>query len=200
MLNTHTHTHTWPGPGALEGKRKKKADTNDGQKAKTVQAGDGNKRTSRTNLRGETDLNSTGHTPKPHNTLQRGTGEELGTEWGIVGDEREATTKLIARTQFIPKVLCVIPKRDRGQIQPHGHKQLFKFHRIRCTICSASPETKETIPAGKGHACCLLCHAEMQKVGAAATKMEFLVVQGGFTVAEVHLPRFSRDNRTSGTT
>ena len=54
-----THIHT-PGRSRvnLKGKRKKKAD---GQKAKTAQGG-GNERTSRTNLRGETDLTKTEHT------------------------------------------------------------------------------------------------------------------------------------------
>ena len=65
----------------LKGKRKEKADTDDGQKARTAQAGEGNERTSRTNLRGETDLTKTEHTPKPHDTLRRSTGEELGTSW-----------------------------------------------------------------------------------------------------------------------
>ena len=35
--------------------------------------GEGNKRTSKTNLHGETDLTKTAHTPKPHDTLRRGT-------------------------------------------------------------------------------------------------------------------------------
>ena len=69
---THTHTHPAGAGSTLKGKRKKKADTNDGQKAKTAQGGEGNKRTSRTNLHGETDLTGTAHTPKPHDTLQRG--------------------------------------------------------------------------------------------------------------------------------
>ena len=92
MLHTHAHTHT-PGRSRVnpKGKRKKKTDTNDGQKAKTTHGGEENKRTSRTNLHGETDLTSTGHTPKPHDTLQRGTGEELGTEWGLVDDGGETT-------------------------------------------------------------------------------------------------------------
>jgi predicted metal-binding protein len=50
---------------------------------------------------------------------------------------------------------------------PQWHKQLllFKFQRIRCTICSASPDTKKTIPAGRGHAVafCRSCHASHQK-------------------------------------
>ena len=78
-----THIHT-PGRSRvnLKGKGKKKADTDDGQKAKTAQGGEGNERTSRTNLHGETDLTKTEHTPKPHDTLRRGTKGELGTKWG----------------------------------------------------------------------------------------------------------------------
>ena len=142
----HTHTHPARAGSTLKGKRKK-ADTNDGQKAKTAQGGEGNKRTSRTNLRGETDLNSTGHTPHKH--ITEGTGGRIRDRMGISWWQKRSNKKIIARTQFIPKVPCVIPKGDRGQIQPHGHKQLFKFNRIRCTICSTSPNTKETIPAGK---------------------------------------------------
>ena len=77
-------THTPPaGAGStLKGKRKKKANTDDGQKARTEQGGEGNKRTSKTNLHGETDLTKTAHTPKPHDTLRRGTRGKLGTKWG----------------------------------------------------------------------------------------------------------------------
>ena len=80
---THTRTHTHPaGTGStLKGKRKKKRTQRTGQGQNSA-GGEGNKRTSRTNLHGETDLTNTEHTPEPHNTLPRGTGEELGTEWG----------------------------------------------------------------------------------------------------------------------
>ena len=44
--------------------------------------GEGNKRNSKTNLHGETDLTKTAHTPKPHDTLRRGTRGKLGTKWG----------------------------------------------------------------------------------------------------------------------
>ena len=79
------HTHT-PGRSRVNPERQEeeKADTNDGQKAKNS-AGGGGERTdiqTRTNLHSETDLTKTGHTPKPHDTLQGGTGEELRTEWG----------------------------------------------------------------------------------------------------------------------
>jgi len=78
----HTHTHPAGAGSTLKGKRKKKADTNDGQRAKTAQGGEGNRRTSKANLHGETDLTKTAHTPQPHDTLRRGTRGELGTKWG----------------------------------------------------------------------------------------------------------------------
>ena len=79
MLHTHTPDRSRVNP---ERQEVEKADTDDGQQAETAQGGEGNERTSRTNLRGETDLPQTEHTPKPHDTLRRGTREELGTKWG----------------------------------------------------------------------------------------------------------------------
>ena len=57
---------------------------------------------------------------------------------------------------------------------PNWHKTAFKVQRIRCTTCFTSPETKETTPAGKGHACCLhlLMPCIMSKAEAAGTKVE----------------------------
>jgi hypothetical protein len=83
-----THTHTPGGAGTTpKGKRSKKADTNDGQKGQNNAGEEGNKRTSRTNLHGETDLTNTEHTPKPHNTLQRGTGDNWGPNGELVDEE-----------------------------------------------------------------------------------------------------------------
>ena len=65
LFRCYTHTHPAGAGSTLKGKRKKKADTNDGQRAKTAQGGEGNRRTSKTNLHGETDLTKTEHTPKP---------------------------------------------------------------------------------------------------------------------------------------
>ena len=76
---THTPDRSRVNP---ERQEVEKADTDDGQHAETAQGGEGNERTSRTNLRGETDLPQTEHTPKPHDTLRRGTREEVGTKWG----------------------------------------------------------------------------------------------------------------------
>ena len=54
--DTQTHRHTAEAGSTLKGKRKKKADTDDGPTSKTAQGGEGNRRTSGTNLHGETDL------------------------------------------------------------------------------------------------------------------------------------------------
>ena len=92
LFRCYTHTHT---PGRSRVNPERQEETKSGHKRRAEgqnqRGGEGNKGTSRTNLRGETDLTSTGHTPKPHNTLQRGTGEELGTKWGLVGDGSETT-------------------------------------------------------------------------------------------------------------
>ena len=82
MLHTHTHTHPAGAGSTLKGKRKKKADTRRANGQKQRMGGEGNRRTSGTNLHGETDLTKTAHTPKPHDTLRRGTRGKLGTKWG----------------------------------------------------------------------------------------------------------------------
>ena len=70
-----THTHTHPAEPAEPGKpwkaRGRKKRTHDGQTAKNSAGGEGNRRTSGTNLHGETDLTKTEHTPKPNDTLRR---------------------------------------------------------------------------------------------------------------------------------
>ena len=77
------YTHT-PGRAGktLKGKRKKKADTRRADGQKTAQGGEENKRTSGTNLHGETDLTKTAHTPKPHDTLRRGTRGKIRDQMG----------------------------------------------------------------------------------------------------------------------
>ena len=67
------HTHTRPEPGQPERQEEEKSGHTKGKRPKTAQGGEGNRRTSGTNLHGETDLNKTAHTPKPHDTLRRGT-------------------------------------------------------------------------------------------------------------------------------
>ena len=82
LFRCYTHTHPAGAGSTLKGKRKKKADTRRANGQKQRRGGKGNRRTSGTNLHGETDLTKTAHTPKPHNTLRRGTRGKLGTKWG----------------------------------------------------------------------------------------------------------------------
>ena len=72
LLRCYIHTHPAGAGSTLKGKKKKKRTQTTGNQAETAQGGEGNERTSRTNLRGETDLTKTEHTPKPHDTLRRG--------------------------------------------------------------------------------------------------------------------------------
>ena len=76
---THTPGRSRVNPERQEEEKKR---THEGQTAKNSAGGEGNRRTSRTNLHGETDLTKTAHTPKPHDTLRRGTRGKLGTKWG----------------------------------------------------------------------------------------------------------------------
>ena len=72
MLHTHTPGQSRVNP---ERQEEEKSGHTKGKRPKTAQGGEGNRRTSGTNLHGETDLTKTAHTPKPHDTLRRGTGE-----------------------------------------------------------------------------------------------------------------------------
>ena len=65
---THTHPAEPGKPWKARGRKKR---THDGPTAKNSTGGEGNRRTSGTNLHGETDLTKTEHTPKPNDTLRR---------------------------------------------------------------------------------------------------------------------------------
>ena len=81
LFRCYTHT---PGRSRVNPERQEeeKSGHTTGKRPKPAQGGEGNRRTSGTNLHGETDLTKTAHTPKPHDTLRRGTRGELGTKWG----------------------------------------------------------------------------------------------------------------------
>ena len=166
------YIYSEPGkPWKARGREKRTQTTGQGRNSA---GGEGNKRTSRTNLHGETDLTNTEHTPEPHIALPRGTGEELGTKWGTSWWRKRNNKIIIEGIQFKPRGSCVNPSREGSQVMPRGLKQLCKFQWIRCTKCCTSPDTKKTIPAGRGHACHLswfmsCCSA---KAGAAASKMK----------------------------
>ena len=68
---THTHTHTRQSRGNPERQEEEKSGHTTGRRPKTAQGGEGNRRTSGTNLHGETDLTKTEHTPKPNDALRR---------------------------------------------------------------------------------------------------------------------------------
>ena len=76
LLRCYTHTHT-PDRSRVNPERQEEEKCGHQRRAngQNSAGGEGNKRTSRTNLHGETDPTSTEHTPKPHDTLQRGTGD-----------------------------------------------------------------------------------------------------------------------------
>ena len=56
LFRCYTHTHPAGAGSTLKGKRKKKGGHTTGRRPKTAQGGEGNRRTSGTNLHGETDL------------------------------------------------------------------------------------------------------------------------------------------------
>ena len=84
---------------------------------------------------------------------------------------------------------------------PNWHKTAFKFQRIRCTTCFTSPETKETTPAGKGHACCLLSHMSCwsSRARAAVVRNEVSECSERHHTVEELAQRISKDSRNSGT-
>ena len=159
LFRCYTHT---PGQSRVNPERQEeeKSGHTTGRRPKQAQGGEGNRRTSRTNLHGETDLTKTAHTPKPHDTLRRGTRGKLGTKWGTSWWQTRKPKQLVKQQDSAPKprVRALCHSRPVFKSCPNRHKTAIRFHRIRCTICFTSPNTKETTPAGKGHACCLLSH------------------------------------------
>ena len=172
------HTHPAGAGSTLKGKRKKKANTDDGQKDRTEQGGEGNKRTSKTNLHGETDLTKTAHTPKPHDTLRRGTRGKLGTKWGTSWWQKRKPKQLIKQQDSVPNYLSVVrlfpAPGPWSSLAPIGIKRLSSSSELGAQHVSPPPDTKETTPAGKGHACCLhlLMPCIVSKAEAAGTKKE----------------------------
>ena len=80
----HTHTHPAGAGSTQKGKRKKKSGHRRRAKGQNSAGGEGNERTSRTNLRGETDLTKTEHV-KPHDR----------TNGGLAGGKQEKPKQLV---------------------------------------------------------------------------------------------------------
>ena len=97
-----THTHTRQSRENPERQEEEKSGHTTSKRPKTAQGGEGNRRTSGTNLHGETDLTKTAHTPKPHDTLRRGTRGKLGTKRGTSWWQTRKPKQLIKdRTHFL---------------------------------------------------------------------------------------------------
>ena len=189
------HTHTRPEPGQpWKARGRKKRTQTTGRRPKQSR-GEGNKRTSRTNLHGETDLTKTAHTPKPHDTLRRGTQGKLGTKWGTSWWQTRKPKQLVKQQDSVPSYLEVVRYSLAGTVFkscPNWHKTAFKFHRIRCTICFTSPDNhqkKKTTP-GKRVPACFSCHVmNVTSWSCSGEKIVFLVVQSNFTLKERQLAR-----------
>ena len=135
------HTHTRQSRKNPERQEEEKSG-HDGQTAKKQRRGEGNKRTSGTNLHGETDLTKTAHTPKPHDTLINCFGclvcHQLVPHL-VPNFPRVPLRK--NRTQFLTTWRsCVIPLPGPWSSLPRFSKTAFKFQRIRCTIWFTSPD------------------------------------------------------------
>ena len=165
-----THTHGRAGE-TLKGKRKKKADTRraDGQKQRR---GGGNRRTSGTNLHGETDLTKPEHTPEPNDTLRRNQQEG---DWGPMGTSwwKKETTKLIGtqvpKQDSVPKYLGFVRCSLSGTVVkscPNWHKRLSSS--IELGAQHVSPHQKPKWPHLQEEdmpvAFCRTCHVELQKL------------------------------------
>ena len=128
LFRCYTHTHTRPEPGQPRKARGRKKRTHDGQTAKTSAGGEGNRRTSGTNLHGETDLTKTAHTPKPHDTLRRGTRGKLGTKWGTSWWQTRKPKQLVKQQDSVPNCLDVVrlfpAPGPWSSLAPIGIKQL----------------------------------------------------------------------------
>ena len=122
MLHTHTPGRSRVNP---ERQEEEKSGHTTGRRPKTAQGREGNRRTSGTNLHGETDLTKTAHTPKPHNTLRRGTRERLGT-YGELVDARQKTKQLVKKQDSVPlpTVRAIVPQQARV---PVSHKGINGF-------------------------------------------------------------------------
>ena len=194
------HTHT-PGRSRVNPERQEEGKSGHRRRAKgqNSEGGEGNERTSRTNLRGETDLTKTEHTPKPHDTLRRSTGEEFGTEWGLVGDGRETTKTInLKRTQFqLQQVSCVTPLRGRSQVTPKGKNSYTSSTELRAQYV----QHHQTPSNKRNHTCMhgLFLLLWVTSNTEAAVERKFLAVQHSCNAKRWSFQGITRDHRSGRT-
>ena len=82
LFRCYTHTHTRPEPGQPWKAKERKKRTQTTGKGPKQRRGEGNRRTSKTNLHGETDLTKTEHTPKPPRHITERHAERIRDQMG----------------------------------------------------------------------------------------------------------------------
>ena len=133
LFRCYTHT---PGQSRVNPERQEeeKGGHTTGRRPKPAQGGEGNRRTSGTNLHGETDLTKTAHTPKPHDTLRRGTRGKLGTKWGTSWWQTRKPKQLVKQQDSVPNFLNVVrlfpAPGPWSSLAPIGIKQLSSSNEL----------------------------------------------------------------------
>ena len=159
LSRRYTHTHPAEPGKPWKARGRKKNGHDDGQKTRTAQGGRGTDGPPEPTYTAKRTWPKTAHTPKPHDTLRRGTRGELGTKWGT--SWWQTKPKQVVNKQDSaprPTVRAIVPQQARGQVVPQWHQTAIKFQRIRCTTCFTSPETikrKKTAPKDRVPACVL---------------------------------------------
>ena len=204
LLRCYTHT---PGQSRVNPERqeKEKSGHTTGRRPKTAQGGEGNRRTSGTNLHGETDLAKTAHTPKPHDTLRRGTRGKLGTKWGTSWWQTRKPKQLVNQQDSVPNCLKVVrlfpAPGPWSSLAPIGIKQLSKSSELGAQYVKPHQTTKrKSHQTWKACAClqpfswsCFAAKAE------AAEKTRFLMVATAFTLIERQFGEEPWDSRIGET-
>ena len=92
---------------------------------------------------------------------------------------------------------ALFPKRNDSQVKPHGHKQLFRFKRIRCTKSFTSPNNHQkkelTTPGKRVPAFYVVCCCTSLSI---SEKRTFLIVRNG---CQHDFQGNLRDDRNRGT-
>ena len=165
LFRCYTHT---PGQSRVNPERQEeeKSGHTTGRRPKTAQGGEGNRRTTGTNLHGETDLTKTAHTPKPHDTLRRGTRGKLGTKWGTSWWQTKKPKQLVKQQDSIPKPKgrAIVPQQARVQVSHKGIKRHSSSNELGAQYVSPHQTTikrKTTTPESREPAW-YLCHDMMQ--------------------------------------
>ena len=160
LFRCYTHTHPAGAGSTLKGKRKKKADTNDGQRAKTAQGGRGTDGPPKPTYTAKRTWQKTEHTPKPNNTLRRSTRGKLGNKWGTSWWKQKEPKQVVKTQNSVPTNLRVVRYSLSGTVVkscPNWHKRLSSSNELGAQYVSPHQTTikrKKTTPESRVPACC----------------------------------------------